>query len=116
MVESEIARLERAANPLDAGSEERVRRLAYLKRQRRALADVNGRKGALVGKFETCIAALESMKYDLLRLTTGSQNHHHVTNLAMEALHLADSVDSALVVADEVNRITTTRAAPRPTV
>ena len=39
---AEITTLENAANPLDErGSDERVRRLAFLKRQRRALADVD---------------------------------------------------------------------------
>ena len=43
-IEAEISRLENAANPLDeSGSDERVRRLAHLKRQRRAIADVVGR-------------------------------------------------------------------------
>jgi hypothetical protein len=37
-----------------------------------------------------------------------------VTSLAMEALNLADSVDSALFVADESGRPTGTRPASRP--
>jgi eukaryotic-like serine/threonine-protein kinase len=102
-IEAEIARLESAANPLDeTGSEERVRRLAYLKRQRRAVADVSGRRNAVVAKLETCAVALQNIKLDLIRLNAGNQTPQHITSLAMAALNLADSVDSALYVADEM--------------
>ena len=108
-IQSEISRLEGAANPLDrVGSEERVRRLATLKRQRRGLADVAQRRDGILAKLETCVIALQNMKYDLIRLNSGGQTHQHVTALAMDALHLADSVDSALYAADEGTR-------PQPT-
>jgi serine/threonine-protein kinase len=116
-VEAEIAKLESAANPLDeTGSDERVRRLAYLKRQRRALADVASRRDAIAAKLETCVVALQNMKLDLIRLKAGSQTPQHITSLAMDALNLADSVDSALFVSDEMagGRSTGTRPAQRP--
>jgi eukaryotic-like serine/threonine-protein kinase len=113
-LEAEIARLENAANPLDeAGSDERVRRLAFLKRQRRAMADVANRRDAVAAKLETCLVALQNIKLDLIRLNAGSQTPQHVTSLAMDALNLADSVDSALYAADESNRATGTRPAAR---
>ena len=102
-IESEIAQLENAANPLDErGSDERVRKLAKLKRDRRAYADAAGRRDAVAAKLETCLVALENIKLDLIRLSAGSQTPQHVTTLAMDALNLADSVDSALYVADEL--------------
>ena len=113
-VEAEISTLEGAANPLDeTGSEERVRRLAYLKRQRRALADVTSRRDAIAAKLETCVVALQNIKLDLIRLKAGSQTPQHITSLAIDALNLADSVDSALYVADEMSggRSTGTRPA-----
>ncbi|HVX42085.1 MAG TPA: serine/threonine-protein kinase [Gemmatimonadaceae bacterium] len=114
-IETEISKLESAANPLDrAASEERVRRLAYLKRQRRALADVGTKRDAIAAKLDTCVVALQNMKLDLIRLNAGSQTPQHITSLAMDALNLADSVDSALYVADEMNRNTGTRPASRP--
>jgi serine/threonine protein kinase len=109
-LEAEINRLEEQANPLDAGSEERIRRLAYLKRQRRAVKDVSERKNAVAAKLETCGIALRQMKLDVLRLLAGSQTHQHVTSLALEAMNLAESVDSALYVADEVSRVTERRS------
>ena len=112
-IEAEIERLEAAANPLEAGSEERVRRLAYLKRQRRALADGARKRETAENKLETCALALQNMKLDLVRLRSGAQSYKHVTALAMDALHLADSVDGALGVADELGRRTDTRPAAR---
>jgi len=114
-LEAEISQLENAANPLDEnGSEERVRRLAYLKRQRRAISDVANRRDAVAAKLETCVVALQNIKLDLIRLTAGSQTPQHVTSLAMDALNLADSVDSALATSDEFGRNTGTRPANRP--
>jgi eukaryotic-like serine/threonine-protein kinase len=102
-LEAEISRLENAANPLDSrGSEERVRRLAYLKRQRRSIADLSTRRDAVAAKLETCIVALQNIKLDLVRLNAGSQTPQHITSLALDALNLADSVDSALVISDEM--------------
>lgn len=111
-IESEIARLEDDANPLDErASDERVRRLAYLKRQRRAMSDISTRRDAVAAKLDTCIVALQNIKLDLIRLNAGSQTPQHITSLAMDALNLADSVDSALYV--EEGRNTGTRPASR---
>jgi len=105
-LEAEIIRLEELANPLDRGSEERVRRLAYLKRQRRAVRDVQERRKAVAEKLETCGDALRQLKLDVLRLRAGAQTHQHVTSLALQAMALAENVDSALYVADEMARAT----------
>jgi eukaryotic-like serine/threonine-protein kinase len=101
-LEAEISRLEGQANPLDRGSEERVRRLAYLKRQRRGVKDLSDRRNAVAAKLETCSIALRQLKLDVLRLRAGSQTHQRVTNLALEAIAMAENVDSALYVADEL--------------
>jgi len=111
-IDAEIARLEGAANPLDgAASDERVRRLAHLRRQRRALADVVNRRSAIAAKLDTCSVALQNIKFDLMRLGAGAQTHQQITSLAMDALSLADSVDRALFVADEMGRLTDSRSA-----
>ena len=115
-LEAEITKLENDANPLDfAGSETRVKRLAFLKRQRRGLSELVNRRKGIAGKLETCVSALENMKLDLLRLSSGSQNYQHITSLANEALSLAASVDHALAAADEVGRLTSDRPVSRPT-
>jgi len=105
-LEAEISRLEEQANPLERGSEERVRRLAYLKRQRRAVRDVHDRRDTVAAKLDTCSLALKQLKLDVLRLRAGTQTHQRITSLALEAMALAENVDSALFVADEVARAT----------
>lgn len=105
-LQAEILRLEDQANPLEAGSEDRVRRLAYLKRQRRAVKDIQDRRDAAAAKLETCAIALRQLKLDVLRLRAGGQTHQHVTSLALQAMSLAESVDSALFIADEMARLT----------
>ena len=84
-----------------------------LKRQRRALADVKTRRDGIAAKLETCSVALQNIKFDLLRLGAGAQTHQHITSLAMDALSLADSVDSALYVADEMSRLGGARGSAR---
>jgi serine/threonine-protein kinase len=112
-LESEISTLENAANPLERGSEDRVRRLAYLKRQRRALVDADTRRKSLASKLETCALALQNMRFDLMRLGASPQMHQHITGLANQAMQLADNVDEALFVADEMGRLGA-RTAPNP--
>ena len=110
-VEAEIARLESEANPLDvAGSEERVRRLALLKRQRRAWADVGSRAATLRDKLESCAIALQNMRLDVIRLKAGSQTFDHITSIAEQAVVLAREVDTAMYVKDEMAKLDGRRA------
>ncbi|MEP6731496.1 MAG: serine/threonine-protein kinase [bacterium] len=112
-LENEISTLENAANPLERGSEDRVRRLAYLKRQRRALVDADTRRQSLSSKLETCALALQNMRFDLMRLGASPQMHQHITGLANQAMILAENVDEALYVADEMGRLGS-RTTPNP--
>ena len=105
-INREVERLEAQANPLDVqASEERIRRLAYLKRQRRSVSEVVSRRDAAASKLESCRLALENMRLDLLRLRAGGQSHEHMTLLAEQAMNLAREVDSAVYVQDEMARL-----------
>jgi serine/threonine-protein kinase len=67
-IEREINDLEAQANPLDyRASEERVRRLAHLKRQRRVVADLRKTRAEAETKLEHCRTLLRSMRLELLR-------------------------------------------------
>ncbi|MBX7118192.1 MAG: serine/threonine protein kinase [Gemmatimonadaceae bacterium] len=111
-IEKEIATLEAQANPLDrAASETRVRRLATLKRTRRAAADAEGKRTELRARLESCAIALQNMKLDLLRLQAGAETWQHVTSVAMKAMELAREVDAQVYAGDEVARLQ--RPAPR---
>jgi eukaryotic-like serine/threonine-protein kinase len=108
-VEREIELLESQANPLEPASEQRVRRLAGLKRRRRALMDVRKRRDEATAKIESCGIALENMRLDVLRLRTGGQTHYNVTLLAEQAMRLARDVDVLAYAADETGRVSATR-------
>jgi serine/threonine-protein kinase len=106
-IDAEIARLESEANPLDTrASEERVRRLALLKRQRRAVVDVEGRTASQREKLESCAIALQNMRLDIVRLKAGSQTFEHITSVAEQAVALAREVDTAMYVKDEMSKLT----------
>jgi len=104
-VEAEIEQLEAAANPFDPRSEERLRRLTLLKRRRRALGDLEKRRESQSARFENCVLALENMRYDVLKLKTGGQSFQQVTQLAERAMSLAQEVDNAVYVADEMRKL-----------
>lgn len=107
VLEAEITRLEAEANPLDrAASDDRVKRLAYLKRQRRAVADLTRRRSVAADALEHCRVALETMRVDLARLRAGSASPAQVTTLAERAMVLAREVDGIVGAAGDVARAT----------
>ena len=108
-IEREITKLESEANPLERErSEERVRRLAGLRRQRRAMTDLTARRDQMATRLESCSLALQNMRFDVLRLRAGAQSHAQVTSLALEALNLAREVDYAVAAGEDVARLTST--------
>jgi serine/threonine-protein kinase len=105
-IETEIRVLEGQANPLDRGaSEQRVRRLAMLRRQKRGIVEMDRRRAELGDKIENCALLLQNMKFDVLRLRTGDESWQHVTTIAEQAMAVAREVDSAVYVADELRRL-----------
>jgi eukaryotic-like serine/threonine-protein kinase len=106
-VSREIEQLEAQANPLDeSGSEQRVRRLAHLKRQRRALQEIDRKRAKIADGLESCAMALQSMRFDIVRLRSGTQTTQQVTALALKALELAREVDHALYAHEQVRGLT----------
>jgi serine/threonine-protein kinase len=74
-VEKEITTLESQANPLDYNaSEGRVRRLAMLRRQRRALVEIGRKRKEAQDKLDNCRQLLRSMRMELVRFRTGGLN------------------------------------------
>jgi serine/threonine-protein kinase len=105
-VEAEISALEAQANPFDErASEERVRRLAHLKRQRRAVADLEARRERSRERLESCLLALENLRLDVIKLKAGSQTLQQITMVAERARELASEVDNAMYVADEMAKL-----------
>ncbi len=101
-VEGQIKTLEDEANPFDrVRSEERVRRLALLKRQRRTLLGVAEKRGATQAKLERCSLTLQNMRFDLVRLRAGSISAEHLTTVTEKARELGQEVDAIVHGADE---------------
>ena len=115
-LEKEIARLEGEANPLDvAASEERVRRLALLKRQRRKLAEDSKKRDDSAAKLESCRLQLQNMRLDILRLRAGgvAENVGQITQLTNRARALAEDVDAAIQGVDEARLAAAGRSSRR---
>jgi len=105
-VEAEISAREAQANPFDErASEERVRRLAHLKRQRMSVADLERRRERSRERLESCLLALENLRLDVIKLRAGSQTLQQVTLVAERARELASEVDNAMYVADEMAKL-----------
>jgi serine/threonine-protein kinase len=104
-VETEIEQLEAAANPLDGRSEERIRRLTILRRKLVSLRELKKKRESQSARFENCVLALENMRYDVLKLKTGGQSFQQVTQLAERAMSLAQEVDNAVYVAEEMRKL-----------
>ncbi len=105
-LEVDIRRLESEANPLDTrASEERVRKLAYLKRQRRTVADLGSRLAQAREKLESCELALQNMRLEVVRLRSGPQNHQTITSVAEKAMALGREVDAVVYARDEMAKL-----------
>jgi len=114
-IESQISELEAQANPLDVrASEDRVRRLALLKRQRRGVADVARRHDEARAKLDSCVLALQNMRLDILRLRAGAVANagSHITQLTERARSLAEEVDAAVYGAESARGSSGARGAP----
>ena len=102
----EIALLESQANPLEhEASEQRVRRLAGLRRRRRGLVDLRTRRDDSRAKLESCRIALQNVRLDVLRLHSGTQSYQQVTLVAEQAMQLARDVDNFVQAVDESARV-----------
>lgn len=104
-IDAEITRLEAEANPLDPRAEERVRRLARLRRDRRSVVDVSARREQAKQKMENCLDALRTMRLDLMRLQAGGESFGSVTLISERAMALAREVDVAVYTADEMRKL-----------
>jgi hypothetical protein len=109
-LDTEIEQLEAAANPMDPGSEARVRRLATLRRERRAAQEIVTRHETHREKIEACTLALENIRLDLVRLRTGGSSVQSVTQVAAAAMQVARDVDRAVEAAQEVRELVGARA------
>ncbi|MGH7702705.1 MAG: protein kinase domain-containing protein, partial [Gemmatimonadales bacterium] len=57
-----------AALSKEPDDEERARRLGLLERQRKSMLDLKGRRGQVASQVESCVLAMQNVRFDLLRL------------------------------------------------
>ena len=83
---------------------ERSRRLNLLERQRKTISDLRGRRGQVAGHLESCVLAMQNVRFDLLRLRSAGVAAvlGDLTQATQQARSLSRDVDNAIAAAAEV--------------
>jgi serine/threonine protein kinase len=100
-----LARLETRIQMLrDEGGDDR--RVELLDRQREALRELVERRRALEVQFESCVLAVQNVRFDLLRLRSAGVSAvlDDLTSATQAARALSDDVGAAIQAAGEIKR------------
>jgi len=83
---------------------ERARRLNLLQRQRQTIADLRGRRSQVASHLESCVLAMQNVRFDLLRLRSAGVAAvlGDLTQATQQAKALSRDVDNAIAAAGEV--------------
>ncbi|HMG17726.1 MAG TPA: protein kinase [Gemmatimonadales bacterium] len=115
-----VARIEvriEAVKRNEEGSE-RERQLSLLERQRQALSDLLGRRKRVEEQIESCVLAMQNVRFDLLRLRSAGVAAvlSDLTNATQQARALSRDVDHAIAAAGEIRDVLSgsPRGAPPP--
>jgi serine/threonine-protein kinase len=83
---------------------ERARRLNLLQRQRQTISDLQGRRGQVAGHLESCVLAMQNVRFDLLRLRSAGVAAvlNDLTQATQQAKALSRDVDNAIAAAGEI--------------
>lgn len=104
--EGELTRIESRLAELRSRpeSEERDRQVAMLERQRQACADLTSRRSQVSDRFESCVLAMQNLRFDILRLRQSGVGAviNDLTQATQQARALSRDVDNAIVVAAEL--------------
>jgi tRNA A-37 threonylcarbamoyl transferase component Bud32 len=98
-IEERIAAL--AKEPDDP---ERARRLNLLERQRQTISDLQGRRSQVASHLESCVLAMQNVRFDLLRLRSAGVAAvlGDLTQATQQARALSRDVDNAIAAAGEI--------------
>ena len=98
-IDARIAALSR--EPEDA---ERARRLTLLQRQRQTILDIQGRRGQVASHLESCVLAMQNVRFDLLRLRSAGVAAvlGDLTQATQQAKALSRDVDNVIAAAGEI--------------
>jgi tRNA A-37 threonylcarbamoyl transferase component Bud32 len=83
---------------------ERARRLGLLERQRKTIADLRGRRSQVASHLESCVLAMQNVRFDLLRLRSAGVAAvlGDLTQATQKAKALSRDVDNVIAAAGEI--------------
>jgi tRNA A-37 threonylcarbamoyl transferase component Bud32 len=83
---------------------ERARRLNLLQRQRQTIIDLRGRRSQVASHLESCVLAMQNVRFDLLRLRSAGVAAvlGDLTQATQQAKALSRDVDNAIAAAGEI--------------
>ena len=83
---------------------ERARRLNLLQRQRQTIIDLQGRRTQVASHLESCVLAMQNVRFDLLRLRSAGVAAvlGDLTQATQQAKALSRDVDNAIAAAGEI--------------
>ncbi|HTI06308.1 MAG TPA: serine/threonine-protein kinase [Gemmatimonadales bacterium] len=86
---------------------ERERQLSLLERQRQALSDLLTRRKRVEEQIESCVLAMQNVRFDLLRLRSAGVAAvlSDLTNATQQARALSRDVDHAIAAAGEIRDV-----------
>jgi len=97
-----------AAARQEPESSDRGRRVTLLERQRQTLAELTRRREVLASQFESCMLAMQNVRFDLLRLRSAgvAEALGDLTMATQQARALSLDVDAAIGAASEIRHLT----------
>jgi hypothetical protein len=89
-------------------SSDRERQISLLERQRQTVAELSRRREVLAAQFESCMLAMQNVRYDLLRLRSAgvAEALGDLTMATQQARALSLDVDAAIGAASEIRHLT----------
>src|SRR5438093_373612 len=93
--------------PREGASTERDRQVGLLERQRQALTDLLTRRQLVADQLESCVLAMQNVRFDLLRLRSAgvAAALDDLTRATQQARALARDVDHVIAAAGEVKAV-----------
>jgi eukaryotic-like serine/threonine-protein kinase len=95
---------------------ERERQLSLLDRQRQTLSDLLGRRRRVEDQIESCVLAMQNVRFDLLRLRSAGVAAvlGDLTHATQQARALSRDVDHVIAAAGEIRDVLGGGPSPRP--
>jgi len=87
-----------------AADPEQARRVGLLERQRQTIVDLRERRGQIASHLESCVLAMQNVRFDLLRLRSAGVAAvlGDLTQATQQAKALSRDVDNAIAAAGEI--------------